>query len=108
MITCFIRYEIDPAERDTFRAYAEAWTRIIPRLGGRLLGYFLPHEGTSDVGWGLVGFPSLADYEAYRLRLKADPEARTNFELARSRRLIRREDRTFLETIPAPGAEVPR
>jgi hypothetical protein len=98
-ITCFIRYEIDPIQRDAFRTYAENWGRIIPRLGGRLLGYFLPHEGTNYEAWGLVGFDSLADYEAYRLRLKEDDEARANFAFAREKRFILREERTFLENV---------
>jgi hypothetical protein len=98
-ITCFIRYEIDPVQRDAFRRYAENWGRIIPRLGGRLLGYFLPHEGTNYEAWGLVGFDSLAAYEAYRLRLKDDGEARANFEFAREHRFILREERTFTEPV---------
>ena len=98
-ITCFIRYEIDPIQRDAFREYAENWGRIIPRLGGRLLGYFLPHEGTNYEAWGLVGFDSLADYEAYRLRLKKDDEAVANFAFARGKRFILREERTFLENV---------
>ena len=79
MITCVIRYEIDPFQREAFRQYAESWGRIIPRCGGHLIGYFLPYEGTNNVGWGLIAFESLAAYEAYRARLKADPEARQNF-----------------------------
>src|SRR5262249_4353666 len=59
-ITCFIRYQIDPTQRDAFRTYAENWARIIPRHGGALIGYFLPHEGTNDIGWGLIAFESLA------------------------------------------------
>jgi hypothetical protein len=98
-ITCFIRYEIDPIQRDAFREYAENWGRIIPRLKGRLLGYFLPHEGTNYEAWGLVGFDSLADYEAYRLRLKNDGEAVANFQFAREKRFILREERTFLENV---------
>lgn len=98
-ITCFIRYEIDPVQRDAFRQYAENWGRIIPRLGGRLLGYFLPHEGTNYEAWGLVGFDSLAAYEAYRLRLKEDGEARANFACAREQRFILREERTFTEPV---------
>src|SRR6188474_78093 len=70
-ITCFIRYQIDPFQRESFRSYAQRWLTIIPRCGGRLLGYFLPHEGSNDIAWGLIGFDSLADYEAYRARLKA-------------------------------------
>ena len=98
-VTCFIRYQIDPFQRDEFRKYAENWARIIPRCGGDLVGYFLPHEGTNDVAWGLIACDSLAAYESYRSRLKADPEARSNFAFAQSRRLILREERTFLETV---------
>ena len=81
-ITCFIRYQLDPFQRDAFRTYAENWGRIIPRCGGHLVGYFLPHEGTNDEAWGLIAFASLAAYETYRNRLKADPEARENFAFA--------------------------
>jgi hypothetical protein len=96
-LACFIRYEIDPFQRDAFKAYAEAWGRIIPRLGGHLIGYFLPLEGTNWEGWGLIGFDSLAAYEAYRARLRADPEARANFQSAQAGRFIVREARTFVE-----------
>ncbi|HEX4598845.1 MAG TPA: NIPSNAP family protein [Burkholderiaceae bacterium] len=99
-IACFIRYEIDPFQRDAFARYAQAWSRIIPRLGGNLLGYFLPHEGSNFEAWGLVAFESLADYEAYRARLKLDPEARDTFALAQSKRFILREQRTFCEVVP--------
>ena len=98
-ITCFIRYQIDPLERDAFKKYAENWGRIIPRCGGHLLGYFLPYEGTNDLAWGLIAFDSLASYEAYRKRLKTDPEARENFAMAQSKRLILREERTFVEVV---------
>jgi hypothetical protein len=98
-ITCFIRYRIDPFQRDAFRRYAERWGRIIPRCGGRLIGYFLPHEGTNDIAWGLIGFASLADYEAYRARLRADPEGRANFEWAQRDRFILREERSWCERV---------
>jgi len=100
-ITCFIRYEIDPFQHAAFREYAQNWLRIIPRCGGDLLGYFLPHEGTNNVAWGLIAFGSLASYEAYRARLKSDPEGRANFEFAQKNRLILKEERTFLETLRA-------
>jgi hypothetical protein len=98
-ITCFIRYELDPFQRDAFKLYAERWGRIIPRCGGHLVGYFLPHEGTNDVAWGLVAFASLSAYEAYRARLKTDAEGRANFEFARAGRFIRREERSFVEVV---------
>jgi hypothetical protein len=98
-LTVFIRYQIDPFQRAAFVRYAENWGRIIPRCGGRLLGYFAPHEGSNDIGWGLIGFDSLADYERYRATLKADPEGRENFEWAQRERFILREERTFLEAV---------
>jgi hypothetical protein len=98
-ITCFIRYQIDPFQKDGFRKYAENWARIIPRCGGELVGYFLPHEGTNDIAWGLIAFESLAAYEAYRTRLRGDAEARENFAMAEKMRLIVREERTFLDSL---------
>ena len=98
-ITCVIRYQIDPFQRDAFRRYAEAWGRIIPRCGGKLLGYFLPHEGTNDIAWGLISFDSLAAYETYRATLKTDVEGRANFEWAQRERFILREERTFCEGV---------
>src|SRR6266571_5862736 len=62
-MTCFIRYQIDPFQRDAFKEYDENWGRIIPRCGGHLIGYSLPSEGTNDIAWGLIAFDSLAAYE---------------------------------------------
>ena len=98
-IGCVIRYQIDPFQRDGFKKYAENWGRIIPRCGGHLVGYFLPHEGTNDVAWALVAFDSLASYESYRARLKRDPEACENFAMAQNKRLILREERNFVEAV---------
>jgi len=98
-LTCIIRYQVDPFQRDGFKKYAENWGRIIPRCGGHLVGYFLPSEGTNDVAWGLIAFESLASYEAYRARLKNDTEARENFAMAESKRLILREERNFVEVV---------
>ena len=98
-VTCVIRYEIDPFQRDAFKEYAERWGRIIPRCGGHLVGYFLPHEGTNDVAWALIAFDSLASYESYRARLKADPDGRENFAMAQRTRFILREERNFVEAV---------
>lgn len=103
-LTCFIRYEIDPFQREAFAQYAQAWASIIPRCGGHLIGYFLPHEGSNFVAWGLISFSSLADYEAYRTRLKTDTEGAANFEFARRMRFILREERSFVENIDATMA----
>ena len=98
-ITCVIRYQIDPFQRDAFKKYAENWGRIIPRNGGHLIGYFLPHEGTNDIAWGLIAFDSLKSYEAYRMQIKEDREALENFAMANDKRLILREERNFVEVV---------
>jgi hypothetical protein len=98
-VTCLIRYQIDPFQRDAFEEYARKWLHIIPRCGGNVIGYFMPHEGTNDVAYGIIGFDSLSDYEVYRARLRGDPEGRANFAFAEEQRLILREERTFVRGV---------
>ena len=98
-IVCCIRYQIDPFKRDAFERYAQAWGTIIPKCGGDLIGYFLPHEGTNDIALAMIGFESLATYETYRARLRTDAAAVANFQFAQSERLILREERTFLKSV---------
>jgi len=98
-IVCCIRYVIDPFQRDAFEAYARKWLTLIPASGGDCLGYFLPHEGTNNIALALIGFESLAAYEAYRARLRADPGSVANFRDAMEKRFILSEERTFLERV---------
>jgi hypothetical protein len=98
-LTVFIRYQIDPFKRAAFEVYARRWLEIIPKCGGDLVGYWLPHEGTNNIAWGLISFPSLADYEAYRARLRSDGEAQANFGFAEEQRFILAEERTFLRQV---------
>ena len=98
-VTCCIRYVLDPYKRDAFEDYARNWLTIIPACGGDLLGYFMPHEGTDNIALALISFPSLAAYEAYRARLKADPAGAANFRTARAERFILSEERTFLRPV---------
>ena len=99
-VTCCIRYTLDPFKREAFEAYARNWGTIIPRCGGDLLGYFLPHEGTNNIAHALISFESLAAYEAYRARLKADPESLANFDFAQREKFILAEERSFLRDVP--------
>ena len=98
-ITVFIRYQIDPFKRDEFEAYARRWGTIIPKCGGGLIGYWLPHEGTNNIAYALITFDSLAAYESYRARLKSDPEGAANFRSAVEGRFILAEERTFLTPV---------
>jgi hypothetical protein len=99
-ITCCIRYVLDPFKRDAFEEYARRWGSIIPRCGGDLIGYFMPHEGTNNIALALISFESLAAYEAYRARLRADEAGMANFRFAEEERFILSEERTFLRGVP--------
>ncbi len=98
-VTCCIRYVLDPYKRDAFETYARAWASIIPACGGDLVGYWMPHEGTDNIALALISFPSLAAYEQYRARLRADEKSRENFAFAQRERFIVSEERTFLRKV---------
>ena len=106
MITCIIRYHIDPAKKPEFEQYARNWGQAIPRCGAELTGYFAPHEGSTTLAYGIYSVASLAAYEQYKLRLAADPLARENYEFAKRERFITREDRTFLKIASAPHSSL--
>jgi hypothetical protein len=98
-ITVFIRYQLDPFKRALFEEYARRWLEIIPKCGGNVVGYWMPHEGTNNIAYGLISFESLAAYEAYRARLKGDAAGGANFQFAEAERFILAEERTFLRQV---------
>ena len=108
MITCFIRYEIDPFKADAFGQYARTWGEVIPRCGADLIGYFAPHEGSATTAYAAYNIENLAAYEAYRARLAADTAGRENFAFAQREQFIRREDRIFLKLASAPHGPLVR
>ncbi|WP_299079185.1 NIPSNAP family protein [uncultured Ruegeria sp.] len=102
MLTCIIRYQIDPSKKAQFKTYAQNWGQAIPRCGADLIGYFAPHEGSSTLAYGIYNISSLAEYEAYRVRLSADPLGQENYAFAQKERFILREDRTWLKCASTP------
>ncbi|MBM2321740.1 MULTISPECIES: NIPSNAP family protein [Marivita] len=102
MLTCIIRYEIDPTKKAQFETYARNWGQAIPRCGADLIGYFAPHEGSSTLAYGIYNIENLAKYEAYRAHLAADPLGQENYAFAQSERFLLREDRTFLKLCSTP------
>lgn len=105
MLTCIIRYHIDPTKHAAFARYARNWGEAIPRCGADLVGYFAPHEGSSTLAYGIYHIENLAEYEAYRARLAADPLGRENYAFAQSEKFITREDRTWLTCVSDPRKE---
>ncbi|MCP2372431.1 hypothetical protein BJ978_003107 [Agromyces terreus] len=99
MITVHLRYEIDADKIAEFREYGRRWIRLVDRLGGTHHGYFLPSEGDSDEAFALFTFPSLADYERYRLASTDDPECVEAYRYAVETKCIRRYERRFLAPV---------
>lgn len=106
MITCFIRYHIDPTKKAQFEQYARNWGEAIPRCGADLIGYFAPHEGSSTLAYGVYNIEDLAAYEQYRQRLSADPLGEENYEFAQAEKFLLREDRTFLKLASTPHSQL--
>jgi hypothetical protein len=108
MITCVIRYELDPYKVPAFEQYARNWGQAIPRCGADLIGYFAPYEGSSTTAYGIYSVESLAAYELYRSRLRDDPIGKANYAFAQQDRFIRREERVFLRLASGPHAPIAR
>ncbi len=102
MLTCIIRYHIDPTKHAEFKTYSQNWGQAIPRCGADLIGYYAPHEGSATRAYGIYNIPSLAAYETYRAALAADPLGRENYEFAQKEKFILREDRCFLKLASMP------
>lgn len=102
MITCFIRYHIDPTKKQQFEQYARNWGEVIPRCGADLVGYFAPHERSATLAYGVYNVESLAAYEVYKRKIMCDPLSKENYEFAHLKKFILREDRTFLKLASQP------
>ena len=74
MITCYVRYIIDPRKLKEFEHYGRIWIPLVQKFGGKHHGYFLPSEGANNVALAMFSFPSLATYEDYREKSLQDPD----------------------------------
>jgi NIPSNAP len=99
VITCFVRYVIDPYKLKEFEEYARLWIPIVTRMGGTHHGYFLPGEGANNIAVALFSFPSLAAYEEYRIRMVSDRECIAAFDLDKRNRNIVSYERSFMRTV---------
>jgi hypothetical protein len=99
MVTCYLRYVIDPYKLAEFETYGKMWISLVNELGGVHHGYFLPHEGANNVAVALFSFPSLAAYEEYRVKMAQDPECRKAFKYAEEARCIKSYERSFMRPV---------
>ena len=99
MITCHLRYIIDPYKLAEFETYSRMWVPLVTRLGGTHHGYFLPYEGANNIAYALFSFPSLAAYEDYRNRMAKDTECQAAYEYADKTRCILSFERSFMRPL---------
>ncbi len=99
MITCYLKYRIDPYKTQEFENYAKMWIPLVNRFGGKHHGYFLPHEGANDVAYALFSFKDLAEYERYREKTKTDEDCLKAFAYAEQTRCIINYERSFMKPL---------
>ncbi len=99
MVTCYLRYVIEPAKVKEFEHYAKLWIPLVNRFGGQHHGYFLPSEGASNVALALFSFPSLALYEEYRSKSFDDPDCQAASRYAKERGCIVSFERSFFRPV---------
>ena len=99
MVTCYLRYTIDPYKIVDFEGYARMWIPLVNRFGGVHHGYFLPHEGANNIAVALFSFPSLAAYEQYRLKIHEDEDCLAAFSFAEKTRCIISFERSFMKPV---------
>ncbi len=99
MITLYLRYTIDPNKLFDFAAYAAAEQIPIRESGGTILGYFAPTDfaGPTSEGFGLIDFPSLAEYEVYRAKLATHPLHKQNIAVLESKGVVLSIQRSFIQ-----------
>lgn len=99
LITCYVQYELNPSKAPEFEEYARTWIPLVEKFGGTHHGYYLPHESPNDLAVCLFSFPSLAEYEAYRIDSLTDSECQKAYKFAEHTDCIRRYDRHFLRPL---------
>lgn len=102
MITCYLRYVIDPDKLDEFEMYAKKWIPLVNKFGGTHHGYFLPYEGANNVALALFSFPSLAAYEEYRGKAAGDPECQEAMAHYRNTKCFESYERSFMRPVHNP------
>jgi hypothetical protein len=83
MITCYLRYKVNPDKLADFEAYGAMWLELMPRFGGIHHGYFPPSEGESD----------------------ADPDVQKAIAFAKQTRCFTRYERSFFRPLLPKAAE---
>jgi NIPSNAP len=99
VITCYLRYVIDPYKLAEFERYSRMIMPLATKYGGMHHGSFLPHEGPNNIAVQLFSFPSLAEYERYRTAVRGDETALAAWRFAEETRCIVSFERSFMRPV---------
>jgi hypothetical protein len=114
LITCYIRYTLDPKQLPAFEHYASVWMRLIEKYGGTHQGYFIPGDpppgaafsfpgigeaGPDNIGVALFSFPTVEAYEKYRREVPADPECIAVTSHYNQTKCFIKYERTFMKPL---------
>jgi len=96
MVTCFLKYTIDPLKVKEFEHYGKLWIDLVNEMGGFHHGYLKPYEGPNNIGYASFSFPSLADYEAYRNKIADCENCQKALQYAIDTKCILNYERSFM------------
>lgn len=99
MITCFVKYIIDPYKVNEFEHYGKLWIDLVNKMGGIHHGYLLPYEGVNNIGYASFSFSSLSNYEIYRTKINDSPECLAALDYAKETQCILSYERSFFKPV---------
>ncbi|MGY3686710.1 NIPSNAP family protein [Vibrio coralliilyticus] len=99
MVTCYIRYVINPKKVKEFEEYAKMWIPLVEKFGGQHNGYFLPSEGSSNIALALFTFESLTAYDEYRNKSFQDEACMKAFKFAEETDCVVSYERSFFRPV---------
>lgn len=99
MVTCYLRYVVDPFKLREFETYGKMWIPLVEKFGGKHHGYFMPHEGANNIALALFSFPSLAAYETYRTGAATDSECQAAMRYYQETKCFVSYERSFMRPV---------
>ncbi len=99
MITCFLKYTIDPLKIKEFEQYGKTWIDLVNKMGGIHHGYLKPYEGPNNIGYASFSFKSLSEYEQYRNKIPDCEECQKALKYAADSKCIISYERSFMQPI---------
>ncbi|EKD94222.1 MAG: NIPSNAP family containing protein [uncultured bacterium] len=123
MLTCLIKYVIDPDKIKEFESYARVWIKLIERHVGIHHGYFLPENnldnlpkldfsfpvlgknGPENIAVALFSFQDVEAYEVYKKSVAEDKECKEITSKFKENKCLLSYERNFLRALSNKGLD---